>query len=192
MEISIQPHGRRWELGHTSLMPCSLHIQWKQIQWGWIGHHHLCEATILLLHIQAETFSQQTQYYQKGGEYSWSPAKFLNSQCSRKLRAESTGIHDAPAKWCSQCFNMSPQRKKNKREGEEKAKKLFLLNSISKEHLLCYMGSEDLMGFTRSEHLFFLHFPLIILTGRNGICMAITAKIISSFRLEFLMHADWV
>lgn len=47
--------------------------------------------------------------------------------------------------------------------------KLSLLSPVREELLVPYMGSEDLLGSTRSEHLFFLHFPLIILTGRNGI-----------------------
>ena len=59
-------------------------------------------------------------------------------------------------------FNTAPQTKKTQ-------EKLALLNPIREELSVPYMGSEDLLGFTRSEHLFFLHVPLIILTGRNGI-----------------------
>lgn len=56
-------------------------------------------------------------------------------------------------------FNTAPQNKKHTR------KDLTLECPLG----TTYMGSEDLLGSTLSEHLLISHFPLIILTGRNGI-----------------------
>lgn len=47
--------------------------------------------------------------------------------------------------------------------------KLSLMNPTMGELLVSYMGPKDLSGSTQSEHLFFLHFPLLILTDSNGI-----------------------
>lgn len=61
-----------------------------------------------------------------------------------------------------------------------------LFNALWEKLLVPSMEFEGLLGSTLSEHLISFHFPLI-LTGKTGIQIAITAKIISSLRLEFLI-----